>query len=284
MRAAAAAGVEYAQKNFGVTLDYSETSIHRVEDILAKIHAGAPKSLFGRLTSTAPAPKERERLAMMLGAYLAEVIKRLAGGHWKMESTAFPGQQVLTFETEGGELWPHIKAGKRMTNGSGDNVWDYYQVLREKFWGKADAAPSASPASVVTEKFITIPSRHDVPTTIDRLAKLAESKELRIFARIDHGKGAAEVSLPLRPTQLLLFGHPKGGTPLMQDKQTAGLDLPLRALAWEDAEGMVWLSYYTGSLIAKQHGLGDASKAAVEAIDKGMTLLCGLAAGDGAIP
>jgi len=128
-------------------------------------------------------------------------------------------------------------------------------------------------------EFITVPSKHDVPTTVDRLAKLAESKGLCLFARIDHAKGATEVNLPLRPTQLLLFGHPKGGTPLMQDQQTAGLDLPLRALAWEDAEGKVWLSYYTGSMIAARHGLGEASKSAVEAIDKGMNLLCGLAAG-----
>jgi uncharacterized protein (DUF302 family) len=134
------------------------------------------------------------------------------------------------------------------------------------------------------EKFTTLPSRHSVPETIDRLAKLAESKGLRIFARIDHGKGAAEVGLPLRPTQLLLFGHPKGGTPLMQDRQTAGLDLPLRALAWEDEKGQVWLSYYTGSVIAAQYGLSAASKVAVEAIDKGMKLLCGLAAGEGTLP
>ena len=134
------------------------------------------------------------------------------------------------------------------------------------------------------DTFTTLPSRHSVPETIDRLAKLAESKGLRIFARIDHAKGAAEVGLPLRPTQLLLFGHPKGGTPLMQDRQTAGLDLPLKALAWEDEKGQVWLSYYTGSVIASQHGLTDASMAAVEAIDKGVTLLCGLATGDGALP
>jgi uncharacterized protein (DUF302 family) len=134
------------------------------------------------------------------------------------------------------------------------------------------------------ESFITIPSKHSVPETIDRLAKIAESKGLRIFARIDHGKGAAEVGLPLRPTQLLLFGHPKGGTPLMQDRQTAGLDLPLKALAWEDEKGQVWLSYYSGSMIAAQHGLSATSKVAVEAIDKGMSLLCGMATSEDTIP
>ncbi len=130
------------------------------------------------------------------------------------------------------------------------------------------------------ECFITLPSKHGVSETIDRLSAIAQSKGLRIFARIDHAKGAEEVGLPLRPTQLLLFGHPKGGTPLMQDRQTAGLDLPLKALAWEDEKGQVWLSYYTGSMIAARHGLSEASKAAVEAIDKGMALLCGMAAGE----
>jgi uncharacterized protein (DUF302 family) len=134
------------------------------------------------------------------------------------------------------------------------------------------------------ESFITLRSKHSVPETIDRLAKIAESKGLRIFARIDHGKGAAEVGLPLRPTQLLLFGHPKGGTPLMQDRQTAGLDLPLKALAWEDEKGQVWLSHYTGSEIAARHGLSEVSKAAVDTIDKGMTLLCGMAAGEDTLP
>ena len=121
------------------------------------------------------------------------------------------------------------------------------------------------------------------------LARTCLVKDERYYDRFDrvfaaHFKGAEEVGLPLRPTQLLLFGHPKGGTPLMQDRQTAGLDLPLKALAWEDEKGQVWLSYYTGSEIAARHGLSEASRAAVEAIDKGMSLLCGMAAGEDAIP
>src|SRR5882672_3680339 len=89
-----------------------------------------------------------------------------------------------------------------------------------------DARPSIMSKSEV----ISIQSKHSVSVTIDRLAALAKSKGLTVFARIDHGQGASDVGLPLRPTQLLIFGNPKAGTPLMQDRQVAGLDLPLRAL------------------------------------------------------
>ena len=79
-----------------------------------------------------------------------------------------------------------------------------------------------------------IESPHDVKTTIDRLEAAARAKELTIFARIDHGAGAAAASLQLRPTELLIFGNAKGGTPLMQEQQTIGIDLPLKALAWQE--------------------------------------------------
>ena len=91
-----------------------------------------------------------------------------------------------------------------------------------------------------------------------------------VFARIDHTDGAAKVGLPLRPTELVLFGHAKGGTPLMQDRQTAGIDLPLKALAWEDADHKVWLTYNDAAWIAQRHGLGPASAPAVQAIAAGL--------------
>ena len=74
-----------------------------------------------------------------------------------------------------------------------------------------------------------------------------------VFARIDHAAGAASVGMALRPTELLIFGNPKGGTPLMQDRQTAGIDLPVKALAWEDADGKTWLSYNDADWIAARH-------------------------------
>jgi uncharacterized protein (DUF302 family) len=138
--------------------------------------------------------------------------------------------------------------------------------------------------TMTQSEITTILSQRNVATTIDRLASLAVSKGLMIFARIDHGKGAADAGMPLRPTQLLTFGNPKGGTPLMQDRQIAGLDLPLHALAWQDKSERVWLSYSSGSVIAARHSLTAASHTAVEAIDKGMAMLCALAAGEDAFP
>ncbi|MGA3141156.1 MAG: DUF302 domain-containing protein [Xanthobacteraceae bacterium] len=116
----------------------------------------------------------------------------------------------------------------------------------------------------------SIASAHSVAETIERLVAAITPLGMNVFARIDHAAGAASIGMPLRPTLLLLFGNPKGGTPLMQDKQTAGIDLPLKALAWEDADGKVWLSYNETSWIAQRHGLGAASAAAVTAIAAGL--------------
>jgi uncharacterized protein (DUF302 family) len=102
----------------------------------------------------------------------------------------------------------------------------------------------------------TVPSAHGVKATIDRLESEVKSKGLTVFARIDHAAGAKEVSMPLRPTELLIFGNARGGTPLMQAQQTTGIDLPLKALAWEDADGKVWLSYNEPVWIAERHHAG----------------------------
>ena len=97
---------------------------------------------------------------------------------------------------------------------------------------------------------ISVESRFGVTETIDRLIATVTGAGLRIFARIDHAAGAREIGAPLRPTELLIFGHPKGGTPLMQDHQLAGIDLPIKALAWEDDQGKVWLSYNDAQWLA----------------------------------
>jgi uncharacterized protein (DUF302 family) len=125
---------------------------------------------------------------------------------------------------------------------------------------------------------VSVESRFGVAETIDRLAEIATGAGLRIFARIDHAAGAREVGASLRPTELLIFGHPKGGTPLMQDQQLAGIDLPIKALAWEDEHGKVWLSYNDAHWLAERHGLGDASRAAVAAIAVGMQKVISAAA------
>jgi uncharacterized protein (DUF302 family) len=116
----------------------------------------------------------------------------------------------------------------------------------------------------------TVASSFSVRETIERLVSFATSRRLAVFARIDHADGAAKAGLPLRPTELVIFGNPKGGTPLMQDRQTAGIDLPLKALAWQDADGKVWLTYNEVAWIAQRHGLGPASAEAVKAIAAGL--------------
>lgn len=119
---------------------------------------------------------------------------------------------------------------------------------------------------------ITLASPHPVTTTVDRLADAAVTAGLRVFARVDHAAGARDVDLPLRPMQLLLFGHPRGGTPLMQRAQTAGLDLPLKALAWEDADGQAWLTYDDAGWLARRHGL-DPQSPDVAALAQGLAAL-----------
>ncbi|TIV70522.1 MAG: DUF302 domain-containing protein [Mesorhizobium sp.] len=126
---------------------------------------------------------------------------------------------------------------------------------------------------------VSVESRFSVGETIDRLVETVTNAGLRVFARIDHAAGAHEIGAPLRPTELLIFGHPKGGTPLMQDRQLAGIDLPIKALAWEDARGQVWLCYNDAYWLANRHGLCDASRAAVAAIAAGMAKVVAAVAG-----
>lgn len=117
--------------------------------------------------------------------------------------------------------------------------------------------PAASAA--VPDGMITVQSPHDARQTMDRLEKIVTEKGMKVFARIDHAAGAASVGAELRPTELLIFGNPKGGTPLMQCAQTAGIDLPLKALVWRDAAGQVWLGYNDPVQIATRHGAEDCA-------------------------
>ena len=103
----------------------------------------------------------------------------------------------------------------------------------------------------------TLASAFGPKDTMDRLEAAVRSKGMTVFARIDHAAGAAEVGLTLRPTELLIFGNARGGTPLMQAKQTIGIDLPLKALVWQDAAGKTWLSYNDPPWVVSRHG-GDA--------------------------
>jgi len=93
---------------------------------------------------------------------------------------------------------------------------------------------------------------------MDRLEAAIRAQGMKVFARIDHAAGASEAGLELRPTKVIIFGNARGGTPLMQSVQTIGIDLPLKALVWEDASGTTWLSYNEPSWIAQRHGVANA--------------------------
>ena len=108
---------------------------------------------------------------------------------------------------------------------------------------------------MAADGLITIPSSGTVEAMLDRLEREVKARGIAVFARIDHAAGAASAGLAMRPTELLIFGNATAGTPLMQATQTIGIDLPLKALAWEDALGRVWLSYNDPGWLAHRHGL-----------------------------
>lgn len=127
-----------------------------------------------------------------------------------------------------------------------------------------DTTPPAMPA----EGLIATVSPYSVNDTLQRLQKNAKQRDLKIFARIDHAAGAAKIGETLRPTEVVIFGNPKGGTPLMQCAQTFSIDLPLKALVWQDAAGQVCLGYNDPAYLAKRHGVADC--AAVAPVSKAM--------------
>jgi len=120
-------------------------------------------------------------------------------------------------------------------------------------------------ASVLLALIVVLPARaadgmtavkspHSVKDTVDRLETAAKARNLVVFLRVDHAAGAQKVGRTLRPTELLVFGNPQGGTPLMECAQSAGIDLPLKALAWQDEAGQVWLGYNDPQYLAARHG------------------------------
>jgi uncharacterized protein (DUF302 family) len=125
---------------------------------------------------------------------------------------------------------------------------------------------------------VTLASRYSVKQTLDRLETGLKAKSIAVFARIDHAAGAASVAMPLRPTELLIFGNPKSGTPLMQANQTIGIDLPLKVLVWQDDGGRVWLTYTDPHWIAQRHRLSSSTDASVGALAAGLATLAQAAA------
>jgi len=117
----------------------------------------------------------------------------------------------------------------------------------------------------------TRPSSFGPKETMDRLETEIKAKGMAVFARIDHAAGAAAVGLPLRSTELLIFGSAKAGTPLMQANQTIGIDLPLKALVFEDAAGKVWVSYNDPRWLVNRHGAGAAAAHTADAMEAALS-------------
>jgi uncharacterized protein (DUF302 family) len=120
-------------------------------------------------------------------------------------------------------------------------------MLLVVFWTSANAV----------DGLLTVQSSHSVSETVNRLEQKLSAAGFRIFARIDHGAGAQSVDMPLGPTELLIFGNPKGGTVLMQSRRTVGIELPLKYLVWEDAGGKVMVGWNDPAWLTARHGIDD---------------------------
>jgi len=107
--------------------------------------------------------------------------------------------------------------------------------------------------TIAADGLITVKSSNDVDTTVNKLVNILESKGMNVFGRVNHAEGAMKADLKLRPTQLVIFGNPKIGTPLMQCSQSIAIDLPQKMLAWEAEDGTVYLSYNDPSYLKDRH-------------------------------
>jgi uncharacterized protein (DUF302 family) len=109
-------------------------------------------------------------------------------------------------------------------------------------------------AAATNNGIIDKPSNHSVDETVEKLKGILQSKGVTLFAMVDHSGEAAKVGMKMRPTKLLIFGSPKAGTPLMLAAPRSAIDLPLKILVWEEAEGKVWVSYNSPAYLQQRHG------------------------------
>ncbi len=120
---------------------------------------------------------------------------------------------------------------------------------------------AAAPA-LAADGLIALKSSYSAKDTMNRFEETAKQRGLNVFARIDHAAGATKIGKTLRPTEVLVFGSPQGGTPFMECAQSVGIDLPLKALVWEDAQGQVWLGYNDPAWLATRHQAASCPAAA----------------------
>lgn len=121
---------------------------------------------------------------------------------------------------------------------------------------------------------VVVKSPYSAAETASRLAAALPERGLKLFARIDHAAGAASVGKALRPTEVLIFGNPQGGTPLMDCQQSVGIDLPMKALVWQDTSGQVWLGYNDPAWLVARHGANDCP--AVGMLSKALSSLAAI--------
>ena len=128
-----------------------------------------------------------------------------------------------------------------------------------------------TPTAYAADGLIAVKSPYVVHETLDRFEVNAKQRGLKVFARVDHAAGAASVGRGLRPTEVLIFGGPQGGTPFMECAQSVGIDLPLKALAWQDEQGQVWLGYNDLAFLSQRHGVPGCP--AVEPLSRALSAL-----------
>jgi uncharacterized protein (DUF302 family) len=133
--------------------------------------------------------------------------------------------------------------------------------------------------AMTADGLVTVRSNYDPKETMSRLEAEVKAKGLTVFAHVDHAAGAAEVGLPLRATDLLIFGNAKGGTPLMQLDQAIGIDLPLKVLVWQDQASATWLSYNDPGWFAQRHKLSKDSEPTVNALTSALRAIAKAATG-----
>ncbi len=129
------------------------------------------------------------------------------------------------------------------------------ELLQGLLWTSVTVASLSAGVAHAGGNVVTKPSKYSVHETIDRIERAVTAKGMKVFARIDHSGEAKNVGLDMKPTVLLIFGNPKGGTALMVARPTAAIDLPMKALAWEDQDGKVWLTYNAPELLQERHGM-----------------------------
>ena len=125
--------------------------------------------------------------------------------------------------------------------------------MKRLFFISITAFSLFSAQSMAAEGMVVIKSSYAAKATMDRVESIAQQRDLTVFARIDHAAGAASIGKTLRANEVIIFGHPRGGTAFMECAQTVGIDLPLKILVWEDDASQVWLGYNHPAYLAQRH-------------------------------